>query len=116
MEEVRIQVAFHCTIDPAAQIIGDINYPVQVQRTIVVGDEIEVSKVNFESIFNSEIFNSVDEMANKVVAEHLRTAKPITTPKAASVQNVTENTSGGECANPSGVDGDGVEDDGESVF
>lgn len=114
MAEIRVQVAFHFTIDPAAQIIGDITYPAQVQRTMVVGEEIDVSKVSFDSVFSSEVFTFIDEKANTVVAEQLRTAKPVSAPKATSVKNVTESTPSSAGADTCG--GDEVEEDGESVF
>lgn len=74
--EIRVQVAYHCKIDPTKQTLGAIGLPEQITRTISVGDEFMTEKVSSNSL-------SLDDRAaliafiEKEACEATRTAKPL---------------------------------------
>lgn len=75
--EKRIQIATHFTIDPAKEVLGAINYPAKATVTLVVGDQIDASKVDFDVAFTPEQKAKIEEKLNALILEAGRTAKPV---------------------------------------
>ncbi len=75
MAETRVQIAYHFKFDPAQQIVGPVQIPEMITRTIAVGSEIIPQKVTSSSIPEADRAALLVEM-EKQVREATRTAKP----------------------------------------
>lgn len=76
MAETRVQVAYHCKIDPAQLTPGLIRLPEQVTRTISVGAELVTEKVALSAIPEADRAVLLTEI-DKQVREATRTARPV---------------------------------------
>ena len=72
MPDVRVQVAFHFTFDPAKQLA---EIPTEITKTLAVGDVLVPEKVASAIFAGPTKAKILDEMS-KLVVKHQKKAKP----------------------------------------
>ena len=73
MAEVRVQVAFHFTFDPAKQLAA---LPEEITKTIAVGDKVTPEKVQSGKVIGDATRTAMLIEMEKLVLAAQKTAKP----------------------------------------
>lgn len=81
MAETRVSYSLHFLTDPAKQVIGMIEIPGQITKTIAIGEKIITEKVDVASLPTEAIEQIKAEIGNLAI-EQGRKARPVATPAA----------------------------------